>query len=104
MLLTAIANAAVFYVAPNGNDVNPGTAGNPWQTLAKVNETVQPGDTVLFRDGVYAGILSPAVSGASAKQPITYRSETRRGAVLIGHPDARYIVNLKNQRFIVKNG
>ena len=47
---------ADFYVAPDGDDDNPGTYELPWATWGKAfNSTaVQPGDTVYFRGGVYS--------------------------------------------------
>ncbi|MHC4592173.1 MAG: right-handed parallel beta-helix repeat-containing protein, partial [Planctomycetota bacterium] len=41
-----------YYVSPSGNDANPGTIGEPWQTVAMVNATdFEPGDRVLFEGG-----------------------------------------------------
>ncbi len=51
----AAASAKVYYVSPSGNDSNPGTISQPWKTWGKAfnSTSVQPGDTVYFRDGVY---------------------------------------------------
>ncbi len=43
-----------YYVAPNGDDSNPGTLGAPWATFQHAADAAQPGDTVYFRGGVYA--------------------------------------------------
>ncbi len=93
-----------YYLAPNGNDVNSGSASSPWQSLAKANATLQAGDTVILRDGSYPGIVSPAASGASTAKPITYRSENRHGAVLTGKSGSTYILNLKDRRFVTLTG
>jgi hypothetical protein len=46
--------ARIYYVAPTGgNDNNPGTLSQPWATWQKAFNTVQPGDTVYFRGGVW---------------------------------------------------
>lgn len=59
-----VAEAATFYLdAVNGDDDNPGTSDQPWQTLnraytwysAAQTPKVQEGDTVLFRNGTYGG-------------------------------------------------
>lgn len=42
-----------LYVAPDGNDNNPGTITNPFATLRKAHECMSGGDTVYFRQGVY---------------------------------------------------
>jgi hypothetical protein len=44
---------ADYYVAPNGNDNNPGTITQPWRTWKKAFSTAQAGDLVYFRGGVY---------------------------------------------------
>src|SRR5688572_5954217 len=49
------AHAATFYVAPTGKDTNPGTAPAPWLTIQRAANTVNPGDTVIVRPGVYKG-------------------------------------------------
>lgn len=43
---------AVF-VAPNGDDANPGTQDAPWATLAKAAEAAPAGGTVVLRGGTY---------------------------------------------------
>lgn len=93
-----------YYLAPNGSDANSGMASSPWQSLAKANATLTAGDTVILRDGTYAGIVSPASSGVSTAKRITYRSENRHGAVLTGASGSNYIVNLKDRRFVTLAG
>lgn len=65
-MLAASAGAAVYYVAPSGNDGNPGVStAAPWRTLKPVNAIpLQPGDEVLFeRGGVWIG---PGTLGSNA--------------------------------------
>jgi hypothetical protein len=45
--------ASVFYVAPNGNDDNPGNKEKPFATIQKAQSVVNPGDTVYLRGGTY---------------------------------------------------
>lgn len=47
------AAAAVYYVAVNGSDNNPGTIVKPFATIQKAQEAVHPGDTVYIRGGTY---------------------------------------------------
>ncbi|MCK4628369.1 MAG: right-handed parallel beta-helix repeat-containing protein, partial [Sedimentisphaerales bacterium] len=50
----SLASAATYYLdAVNGNDGNPGTSEQPWQTLAKARSSVTGGDTVIMADGDY---------------------------------------------------
>jgi len=53
------ARAADHHVSPAGNDANPGTAAEPWQTIAKLNAVdLEPGDRVLFQGGkTFAGSI-----------------------------------------------
>lgn len=46
--------AADYYVAPAGNDGNPGTEAAPFRTVQKACDTARAGDRVLLREGVYA--------------------------------------------------
>jgi len=64
VLAQPCALAATYYLdAVNGDDDDPGTSGEPWQTLNRAytwysgtgTPKVQEGDTVLFRNGTYGG-------------------------------------------------
>jgi len=44
---------ADHYVAPDGNDDDPGTYAEPWATFVKAKNTAVAGDTVCFRGGIY---------------------------------------------------
>lgn len=77
------ANAAEFYVATNGQDVNPGTKGQPFATLQRARDEVrklvakglQSNVTVWIRGGTYTLsetlVLGPEDSGTD-KYSITY--------------------------------
>jgi len=69
--LPLLANAAIYYVSPTGNDSNNGTSqSTPWRTISRVQQleyNFQPGDQVLFqRGGVYPGQLNIGSSGTSS--------------------------------------
>jgi len=63
-------------------DAHPGTREEPWLTVGKAAATLQPGDTVVVRPGVYREAVVPKASG-TAEKPITYRAEGD-GVVLSG--------------------
>jgi hypothetical protein len=42
-----------IYVAPDGNDSNPGTIEQPLESMQKAQEYATPGDTVYIRGGIY---------------------------------------------------
>ncbi|MFW5867263.1 MAG: PKD domain-containing protein [Armatimonadota bacterium] len=78
---------AVYYVAPDGDDADPGTREAPWRTPERAGAMAEAGDTVVFMPGEYSGRLTPRNSG-TAEAPIVFRAEQRRTAVLIGHEEA----------------
>jgi len=49
----SLAQAATYYVAPTGNNANPGTIGQPFATLQKAQDVANPGDTIYMRGGTY---------------------------------------------------
>lgn len=63
-------SGGTYYVAPNGNDSNPGTESEPWQTIQKAADTLQPGETVYIRGGTYTGTVSFRESGIE-RQPVS---------------------------------
>lgn len=54
-LLLGTANAADYYVSNTGDDDDPGSLSQPWQSLQHAVDSVNPGDTVWVRGGNYAG-------------------------------------------------
>ena len=43
----------IYYVAPDGNDSNPGTESLPWRTIQKAANNMVAGDTVFIRAWTY---------------------------------------------------
>jgi Calx-beta domain/Right handed beta helix region len=73
---------ATLYVAPNGNDNNPGTIALPLLTVQEAADRSQPGTLVLVQPGVYRETVSVPTSG-NAAQPIVFRGNGA-GAILDG--------------------
>jgi hypothetical protein len=73
---------ATLYVAPNGNDGNPGTQALPLLTIQEAADRAQPGTLVLVQPGVYRETVTVPTSGTEA-QPIVFRGNGP-GAVLDG--------------------
>ncbi len=61
--------AAAYYVAPNGNDANPGTQTAPFGSIQKAANLAGPGTTIYLRGGVYHEAVGINNSG-TATQPI----------------------------------
>ncbi len=69
--LSATALARDYYLSPAGDDSGPGTEGQPWKALDRINQLdLEPGDHILLRGGErFAGTLSlnSADSGAAGR-------------------------------------
>jgi hypothetical protein len=78
---------STYYVATNGSDSNPGTSGLPFLTIQKAANVVNPGDTVIVRDGTYQASSTYMVvitATGTSDNPIVFRSENKYGAILDG--------------------
>jgi len=73
LFIYLILSANTYYVATNGDDDDPGTIKEPWETWGKAFSTAIAGDTVYFRDGIYyvTSIVTASNSGTIA-DPICY--------------------------------
>jgi hypothetical protein len=87
--LTGTLHAAMYYVATDGSDANPGTIDRPFRRIQKAVDVVAPGDTIVVRDGVYGPFGSRAdqmpvyiTSSGTANAPITMRAEHKWAATL----------------------
>lgn len=63
-----------YWVAQSANasDSNPGTQDKPWKTIQKAATTLQAGDVVVIRAGVYRETVAPVRGGSSASNRVTY--------------------------------
>ena len=98
----------IYYVAPSGNDNNPGTAAYPWRTIQKAANTMVAGDTVYIRAGTYPEQVIPQNSG-SAGQPITYAAYPGETATLDGSgvtlpDDLVGLFHVSGKNYIVVSG
>jgi len=77
-LVSAVCQAATYYVSSAGSDSNAGTStGAPWQTISMVNTVgIQAGDSLYFHGGdTFSGNLDIAPSpAASSGSPIVIGS------------------------------
>ena len=64
---------ATFFVAPNGNDANPGTLAQPWKTIQHAANVVSAGSVVEVRAGIYKELVTVTVSGNATAGPVVFR-------------------------------
>ena len=72
---------ATFHVAADGDDNGPGTSEQPWATLQKALDALQPGERALVGSGTYEADLV-ARRGGTAEAPITLAAEPGAQVVL----------------------
>ena len=74
MAVLSVSAAGVYYVSTAGSDMNPGTQAQPWRTIQKACNTLQPGDTVYVMAGTYNEKVTVNVSGSAAGGYITIQN------------------------------
>jgi hypothetical protein len=83
-------------VSPTGSDSNPGTQAQPFRTIQKAANTVNPGDTVIVENGVYTysgsnpcgrTVVCLTRGGVSGRL-VTFRSRNKWGAKIDGQNTA----------------
>lgn len=84
--IRAASSPRTFYVAPTGKDSNPGSLSSPWRTIGKAVRTLQAGDVVYIKNGVYREWveLNQEANSGTAAQPIAYRAYPGHQPVLDG--------------------
>lgn len=86
----ALLSGADVYVAPSGNDLNPGTEANPYATLQRAREAVRKagsGGTVWLRKGTYPLDRTFELTkehGGTEKAPVSYRACPNEEVRLVG--------------------
>ncbi|MBV1880173.1 MAG: right-handed parallel beta-helix repeat-containing protein [Pseudomonadales bacterium] len=81
-IVVAPADGNIYYLSTMGDDDNDGEAnGLSWASFEHAWTVMQPGDTLIVADGIYAETLSPTVSGAEG-YPITIIAENRGEAII----------------------
>lgn len=88
---------ATYYVSVTGDDQNPGSKSAPWRTIQKAADTLEPGDTVYVRSGVYAEFVSLQNSGSSSGGFITFQNYPNETPVIDG---TELSVSKKNQALV----
>ena len=92
----------IFYISPDGQDSNPGTAAKPWKTLARA-AAVPAGTTVIFKPGRYEGNMVITNSGTQ-EAPIIFRSEKPGQAVFTGGKNNEYAVTIRGSYHVQLDG
>ncbi len=89
-LLAACAPSKHLYVAPDGNDSNPGSKSAPFSTIARADAAAAPGFTIHVAPGTYEvaapGLLSAGITtqrSGTADERIKFVSDVKWGAKIV---------------------
>ena len=73
-----------YYVdgsSPRSDDAGPGTLDQPFRSISKAADVLQPGERVVIAEGIYREVVRPARGGTGADTMISY--EAAEGAKVI---------------------
>lgn len=76
-------NQANYVVSTNGDDRNPGTLNQPFRTISKALSVVQPGQSIVVRNGTYQERVLFSSQGTS-QAPVLLQAETKHGVTITG--------------------
>jgi hypothetical protein len=85
--LPAEIRAAIYYVATDGDNVNPGTEAQPWRTVQKAADSMKAGDFVIVQPGNYGSEWVATKASGNAGNFITFQGE---GMPIIGGFDVAH--------------
>jgi len=77
IILAGLSSACLakdYYVATDGSDSHSGSKTEPWRTIQHAADTLQPGDTVYIRGGVYRECVQPGRGGTSEDKRIAFKA------------------------------
>ena len=77
----------IYHVAqnqPGASDNNAGTKEEPFLTIGKAAEILQPGEKVIIHEGVYREQITPARGGSSADKLIIYQAAVGEKVIVKG--------------------
>ncbi len=98
----------VYYVAPDGNDSNPGTQTQPWQTIQKAATILVAGETVYIRAGTYPERIIPQNSGSDDQHTITYAAYPGEPVTIDGNgipiPDDEGLFHISGKNYLRLSG
>ncbi len=84
LMLSVQVNGNTYYVSPSGDNENPGTLEEPWESVGKAAHTVIAGDTVLIREGTYHEAVVIQHSG-DGENPIVFMGFDQEKVIMDGN-------------------
>ncbi len=96
-LLKSAAIGVTYYVDKSGDDKNKGTDQAPFLTITRASQVAKPGDVVIVGNGTYSTtskIMNMISCKGSEGNYITFKSQSRHGAVMEGNNVSSYCFSL----------
>ncbi|MBL4629798.1 MAG: hypothetical protein JKY14_01065, partial [Paraglaciecola sp.] len=93
-LLSSVSWAKDFYVAPNGNDKNPGALSSPFASILAAQSAASSGDTVYLRGGTYSLNNENITSTDSVRAYVN--TIAKNGISYIAYPEEQPIFDYNN--------
>jgi len=97
--------ANVYHVSKQGMDTNNGSVDQPFYTIQRAADMMQPGDTVIVHEGEYREWVKPKNGGLSEDCRITYEAAPGEKVIIKGSEPVTGWENIGGSvwRTIVKN-
>ncbi len=105
-VLRAIDTTQIWVDVSNGSDANSGhSPSSPFRTVRRAMSELDPGDSILLKNGTYPAIALENISGTSS-QPLRIAAAPGQDNVVIadGGYTSRAAVGLKNAHHIIVEG
>ena len=101
--ISPFSTGTTYYVAANGSDDNSGTIDAPLKTSTAAAAKLQPGDTLIFREGTYNGVMVFQGRGSSNEEPITIKACEGENVTLTSD-NGQYVIFIGHSQNIVIEG
>ncbi|MEI6713766.1 MAG: right-handed parallel beta-helix repeat-containing protein [Verrucomicrobiota bacterium] len=82
-------HATEYFVAPTGDDSKSGTLSEPLKTIQKAIQSLQAGDSIRLRSGIYREAANLSGKSGNAEHPITIGAYQGEAAILSGLDETR---------------
>lgn len=97
--------ATDYYVAPWGDDTDPGGITTPFETIEHAADIVVPGDIVYIREGLYTANVSVVSLRASDTSPVVFQNYSNEDvAITPGSWDWSTAFSIEDSSFVTVEG
>lgn len=90
------------YVAPNGDNSNPGNEAQPWASFQHAADSAQPGDTVCFRGGTYLIEETAIFISGTADALITFAAYPGERPILDGSGSTNEMLTIRGNTSYIR--